>query len=89
MDMCVSIIQCDSDCYRDKTTIHLSYSILTSKKFHNFKFAGNKQMTDSNRLTLVLFDYCNCLRVPPCIRIYYQFLHSKPRFIPSSAFEFS
>ena len=42
--------------FRDKTTInfpiHLSYSILASRKFHNSP--GTKQMLYSNRLTLVL-----------------------------------
>ena len=33
-------------------SIHLSYSILASRKFHNSP--GPKQMPDSNRLTLVL-----------------------------------
>ena len=63
--------------------MHL-YSIQYSRKFHNFD--GAKRMTDSKRLTLVLswgksinavrprtfFNNWDCLRVPPCIRIYHQ-----------------
>ena len=71
---------------------------MTSRKFHNYP--GTKQMTDSNRLTLVLikgksinianlellFENCDCLRVPHASEFIIIFLHSKPKFIPSAAF---
>ena len=36
-----------------------------------------------------LFSIIDCLRVTACIQICHQFLHSKPRFIHSPAFEIS